>query len=100
MTDLKHKLAEKLNLETAMAPWHELQIFFAQGLVLHVKETLDLLVVAEELTLDNSKQFQVWLSNGDVEKVSVKNASLWFEADTKLWTVVIKPWVLVQEDIN
>jgi len=100
MADSKHRLTEKLNLETALAPWRELQSFFAQGLVIQVKSALDLLVVAEQLSSDNSKQFQLWLSAGEVEKVSDEKALTWFEADAQLWTVVIKPWVLVQEDVN
>ncbi len=91
-------LSEKLNLETARAPWRELQTFFASGLVLHVKASQDLLVVAEQLSADNAPLFQQWLDDKTVQKVSDEQALQWYEADAQLWTLVIKPWILVQKE--
>jgi len=91
-------LSDKLNLETARAPWRELQTFFASGLVLHVKACQDLLVVAEQLSADNAALFKQWLSDKTVQKVSDEQALAWYEADVQLWTLVIKPWILVQEE--
>jgi hypothetical protein len=89
-------LSEKLNLETARAPWRELQKFFASGVLLHVKASQDLLVVAEQLSADNAPLFQQWLDDKTVQKVSDAQALEWYDADAQLWTVVIKPWILVQ----
>ena len=98
MTDDRDKnLTNKLNMETALAPWRELQSFFAQGLVLHVSASLDLLHVAEQLSLDNDALFNQWLAQGVVGKVDDKVALDWFQNDATLWSVVIKPWILVQE---
>ena len=97
MTDSKVPLSKKLNLETAQAPWRELQPFFARGDVIQVKAGQDLLLVAEQLAADNAPLFQQWLSEGSVNKVSDDQALIWYQQDTLLWTVVIKPWVLVQE---
>jgi len=91
-------LSEKLNLETARAPWRELQTFFANGLVLHVKTSQDLFVVAEQITADNAPVFQQWLDDKTVQKVTDEQALTWYETDAALWTLVIKPWVLVQEE--
>jgi len=88
---------QDLNFETAKADWSELQPFFAQGIVLHVSSTLDLLVVAEELAADNAPRFEHWLSSGDVAKVSDDQARQWIEGQAEMWTLVIKPWILVQE---
>jgi len=91
-------LSEKLNLETARAPWRELQTFFASGLVLQVKTSQDLLVVAEQISADNAPLFQQWLDDKTVQKVTDEQALTWYETDAELWTLVIKPWILVQEE--
>jgi len=72
--------------------------FFCQWLVLHVKACQDLLVVAEQLSADNAALFKQWLSDKTVQKVSDEQALAWYEADVQLWTLVIKPWILVQEE--
>ena len=90
-------LRHKLNLETARAPWKELQTFFASGMVLNVKKGLDLLLVGEQFAADNAPIFQEWLASGQVAQVSDHQALAWFENDAELWTLVIKPWILVQE---
>lgn len=90
-------LQSKLNLETAPIAWKELQTFFANGAVVNVDASLDLLVVAEQLVADNSALFASWMEQGLVDKVKDDQALAWFEADAVLWGVVIKPWVLVQE---
>ena len=92
-------LKKKLNLETGRIAWKELQTFFAHGSVIFVDVSLDLLVVAEQLVADNSALFNEWMSAGLVNKVSDQQAKGWFERDATLWSVVIKPWVLVQEDL-
>jgi hypothetical protein len=90
-------LKHKLNLETARAPWRELQTFFASGMVLNVKSGLDLLLVGEQLAADNAPLVKEWLDSGSVAQVSDEQALAWFESDAELWTLVIKPWILVQE---
>tara|TARA_R110002072_G_scaffold4650_2_gene32198 strand:- start:50381 stop:50692 length:312 start_codon:yes stop_codon:yes gene_type:complete len=91
-------LKTKLNLETAKAPWRELQTFFAQGLVLNIQKDLDLLTVAEQFAADNKALFEEWLSSGQVVQVSDELAMKWYENDTSVWTLVIKPWILVQAE--
>jgi hypothetical protein len=90
-------LQHKLNLETARAPWRELQTFFASGMVLNVKKELDLLLVGEQFAADNAPVFKDWLDSGQVAQVSDEQALSWYESDAELWTLVIKPWILVQE---
>ena len=92
LVPLKHKL----NLETARAPWRELQTFFASGMVLCIRPGLDLLLVAEQFAADNAALLEEWLADGQVAQVSDEQALDWYEADAELWTLVIKPWILVQ----
>ena len=89
-------LKTKLNLETATAPWRELQTFFAQGLVLNISKELDLLTVGEQFAADNKDLFEQWLATGQVAQVSDQQALEWFQSDATVWALVIKPWILVQ----
>ena len=100
MTSKQIPLKKKLNLETARIDWKELQTFFAHGSVIFVDPSLDLLVVAEQLVADNSDLFNEWMSQELVNKVTDEQARDWFERNVTLWSVVIKPWVLVQEDLS
>lgn len=90
-------LKARLNLETARITWSELERFFARGRVLHIASSLDLLDVAEALVEDNLATFTEWTSAGLVKHLEDLTAKSWVADDSKLWAVVIAPWVLVQE---
>jgi len=98
MTDSDLELKKtKVNLETAQIAWLELQRFFAAGLAIAVAEELDLVDVAFQFTTDNKQQVEEWLKNQLVMPVSDQQATDWFNNQTEVWAVVVKPWVLVQE---
>jgi len=90
-------LRAKINQETAAAPWRELQRFFAQGATVSVDASLDLVDVALSLSRDHTDKFKTWMLDGKVALVSDRQAMDWLASDRVLWTVVVKPWVLVQE---
>ena len=77
--------------------WHELQRFFAQGVVLHVAEKLDLVDVATKMSLDDIHTVKTWFDAGELAHVRDELATRWFADNTELWTVVVKPYILVQE---
>ncbi|MES2673263.1 MAG: DUF2288 domain-containing protein [Pseudomonadota bacterium] len=89
-------LNEKLNQETAQIHWHELQRFFASGHAIMVDAQLDLTNVATQIAQDNAAQIKAWMATGLVDVVTDTQAQQWYEQNTLLWAVVIKPWVLVQ----
>ena len=86
----------KINSETAKIPWRELQRFFAQGKVMQVTDQLDLVDVAFAVQQDDIGQVRQWTETEQLSLVSDDQAREWFESDSTLWAVVIKPWVLVQ----
>ncbi len=90
-------LRAKLLGETATAPWRELQRFFAQGLVVWVAPGLDLIEVGLAMSGDRADPFRAWLDGGRVALVTDRQARDWLAADAHLWTLVIRPWILVQE---
>ena len=86
----------KLNTETAKIGWSELQRFFAAGQTLYVSPGLDLIDVALAFQQDNTKQVKLWLEQELVSPVSDAQAGEWINHNNLLWSVVVKPWVLVQ----
>lgn len=88
----------KVNMETSAIPWAELQRFFAAGLAIAVAAELDLVEVAYQFSQDNTAQVQSWLDAGQVGPVSDRQAGAWINADSVVWAVVVRPWVLVQSN--
>jgi hypothetical protein len=86
----------KLNLETSQIAWKELQRFFASGAAMFVAADLDLIEVAFQMSQDRVAQVQQWAVAGKIGKVSDEQALAWFEADARVWAVVVSPYVLVQ----
>jgi len=87
----------KVNLETSQIAWNELQRFFASGSAVFVASSLDLINVAYQFSIDNKDQVTLWMQNNQISLVSDQQALMWLEADTTVWAVVVKPWILVQE---
>jgi hypothetical protein len=86
----------KINAETAQIHWHELQRFFASGNAIAVDSRLDLTHVAAQIASDNATQLKQWMEQGLVDAVKDSQAKQWYDDNTRVWAVVIKPWVLVQ----
>jgi hypothetical protein len=86
----------KVNLETSQIPWLELQRFFAGGLAITVAGDLDLVEVAYQFSADNKTQVEQWLNTKKIGPVSDQQAVDWFNNNSNVWAVVVKPWILVQ----
>lgn len=91
-------LRGQINLETAQIAWRELQRFFASGATVFVGPELDLVEVAYQIAKDNAKQVAEWMESGQIARVSDEQAMGWYEADTVVWAVVARPYVLIQEN--
>ncbi|WP_394781574.1 DUF2288 domain-containing protein [Undibacterium sp.] len=90
-------LKAKLVQETAQFPWKELLRHFATGSVIVVSAELDLIEVAFQMSKDNKDQVARWLTSGEVARVSDLQAKAWLDDNVNLWTVVVRPWILVQQ---
>ena len=90
-------LFSKLNLETAIIDWTELQRFFAQGKVLFIDKNTDLVSTAESIASDQSDQVSKLIQKHTINLVSDEQAKQWIESNSQVWAVVVAPWVLVQE---
>lgn len=97
MTDTTCELEKaKMNLETSLISWLDLQRFFAAGLAIAVDSELDLVEVGYAFASDNQAQVANWLQARQVAPVSDQQAVCWFEQQAEVWALVVKPWVLVQ----
>jgi hypothetical protein len=90
-------LRTKLNGETARVAWAELQRHHARGVVIRVAGELDLIDVAVAMAQDDGTAVGRWMQAGQLGKVTDEQASDWLARDPTLWSVVVAPWVLVQE---
>ena len=70
---------------------------FAAGKVFHVHRDLDLVEVACAMQRDDIEQVKTWTDAARLSRVADERARTWLERETRLWAVVVKPWVLVQE---
>lgn len=94
----KKLLHAKLNTETSQIAWSELLRYFAGGLVIVVSSELDLVEVAARFSIDDKAAVEGWLHEGKIAKATDEQAMAWVDADSLLWAVVARPWVLVQEN--
>jgi len=64
---------------------------------MNVEPSLDLVEVAVLVAEDDSSQLNALLESNKVSAPSNDQARDWFERETLLWSVVVAPFVLVQE---
>ena len=89
-------LRNRLNSETARMRWKDLLVYFAGGSVIAVSAELDLVDVAMHITQDDKPAVANWMAHEKLGQVSDQQAAAWLEADAVLWTIVVRPWILVQ----
>ncbi|MET0858009.1 MAG: DUF2288 domain-containing protein [Telluria sp.] len=88
----------KINSETARLPWAELEKHFAQGSVVFVSPDLDLIDVAVRNSHDDKDSISRWMGDGKIGKVTDEQAQVWTEGQASLWTSVVHPFILVQQE--
>lgn len=96
--DKDTELHDKINRETARVGWDELERHFAQGNVIYVSETLDLIDVAVRISHDDKESITRWMGEGKIAKVSDVQAQSWAAGEVGLWASVVHPFILVQPD--
>lgn len=97
-SDKDIELRAKINSETARLPWAELERHFALGSVVFVSPELDLIDVAARISHDDKDSIASWMADGKIGKVTDEQAQAWAEAAAALWTSVVHPFILVQQE--
>ncbi|MBL4674306.1 MAG: DUF2288 family protein [Arenicella sp.] len=90
-------MTEKLHSETALMHWVDLQTFFAKGMVLYVDESLDLIKTAVLFADDMADELAPQIESELITQPSNDQAREWYDKTIELWTVVVAPYILVQE---
>lgn len=96
-TEFHENAQARLNAETARLSWPELERHFARGAVIRIDSELDLIDVAIAIADDEKAAIETWMNAGQVGHPDMENAKDWVERQPDFWTVVIAPWVLIQE---
>ncbi|TDY02564.1 DUF2288 domain-containing protein [Thiohalophilus thiocyanatoxydans] len=91
------ELRQKLNLETGQLPWSELQRHFARGVVVVADSQLDLIEVAAAFAEDDKTRIEQWIQHKQLARANDEHALNWSEQQPDFWSVVVAPWVIVQE---
>ncbi len=89
-------LRAKINAETAQIAWTGVQRFFAQGRAVLVRPGTDLVDVAFVIARNDEAALKRWIDGEQVQTVTAAQAREWIDADAMMWSVVVRPWVLVQ----
>ena len=87
----------KIVAQTAKINWRELESFYAQGKVILVSDTLDLIEVGYAISLDDATKVIEWMESDLLKKDFNEQAKEWAKNNSEVWSVVIKPWILVQK---
>lgn len=82
--------------ETAKISWQELEKFYAQGKLILVDSSLNLVDAGYSISLDDATKIIEWMEEGLLLKQFDNQAKQWHEDNAQVWSVVIHPWVLVQ----
>jgi hypothetical protein len=93
-------MSEKLHSETALMHWLDLQTFFAKGVVLYVDKSLNLVETAVLFADDKVDELAPQVNSELITQPSNDQARAWYAKNIELWTVVVAPYVLVQEQKN
>jgi len=95
--DNKSEKWHALHAETATIDWKDLERFFAKGNLIRVANDLDLVDAALEMSDDNKPVIEQWLTENLLASVSNEEAMIWSKGESELWSVVVLPWILVQQ---
>jgi len=91
------ELRAHLHGETSKLPWTELEKHFARGVVFKVEKGLDILDVAIVIARDDKDSLKTWIDEKKVMAAETEDAQKWHDTSASLWSVVVAPFILVQE---
>ncbi len=89
-------IQDKLNLETAIIVWKDLQLYFAQGKLLVVNQSIDLLETAAIIASNNVEDLERLIASSQIEFASPDWVKSHCVETTELWAVVVSPYVITQ----
>ncbi len=95
--DSPELLAAKINSETSIVNWKELEILYARGNVFLVSSNLDLVDVALKVTNDDKAFIQKAMQEEKIVKPNLDWVKNNCQPDTPFWATVVAPFVFIQQ---
>ncbi len=92
----REELVAKLNGETAIVEWREIERFFAKGNLLLVAKGVDLINCAADMSLDNGEEIGKLINQEKIQARPVEFVKANCQPETEFWTVVVAPYILAQ----
>lgn len=94
----KESLKESLKESMDEAEWNWLIPHSKRDVIIVVSESLDLIDVALAISMDSAKQVESWIQTQLLQKPSEVQIESWNQTpERKFLTVVVQPFVLIQE---
>ena len=94
--DFDLDLKTKLNLETGMISWKELEVFFAKGILLQLDKGVDLVETAKQMADDDSESIEPLVKQEKLKYPDIEWVKANCQPSTQLWCVVVAPYVICQ----
>ncbi len=92
----REELVAKLNGETAIVAWKEIERFFAKGNLLLIDQGVDLINCAADLSLDNAEEIKPLIDSEKIQRMPMEFVKENCKPETEFWTVVVAPYILSQ----
>ncbi|NVJ66622.1 MAG: DUF2288 family protein [Gammaproteobacteria bacterium] len=92
----REELIAKLNGETAIVAWAEIERFFAKGNLLLVEKCVDLINCAADMSMDNGEEIGKLINEEKIQAMPVEFVKANCKPETEFWTVVVAPYILAQ----
>lgn len=92
----EEQLIAKLNGETAIVAWKEIERFFAAGTVLLLAQGEDLIHCAAAMTQDNKAHIEPLIDSEKLQAMPMEFVIENCKQDTEFWSVVVAPYILAQ----
>ncbi|WP_372748118.1 DUF2288 domain-containing protein [Litorivivens sp.] len=89
-------LETRLNGQTGRIGWHELQRYFARGVVREVAQGIDLIDAGKAIIDNDTSTVEAWIAQDKLRVPDDTQAQQWFDENAEVWALVIAPWVLIQ----
>ena len=89
---------EELALNIDEARWQWLKPHLERGALITIAATLDLVEAGEKIAADDTAPVSAWIAAGKIGKPTEAEIAAWDEEpDKKFLTLIISPYVLIQE---
>ena len=92
----QENLEQRLEDDTGMIGWSELERHFARGVLLVLERDLDIVTVGAAIVRDQTGKVEQWQASGKLRRATMDDAERWHLRGERFRALVVAPWVLAQ----